>query len=70
MAKKCVACEKAKMKKMAKGGSLGMKSVKAGYDKNSSITKADTIIAAKENAGKMKKGGSIGPFDKYKAKKK
>lgn len=59
MAKKCVACEKAKMKKMETGGSLGMKSVKAGYDKNSGITKADTIIAAKQNAGKMKKGGII-----------
>jgi hypothetical protein len=70
MAKKCAACEKAKMKKMETGGSLGMKSVKTGFDKNSGVTRADTIIAAKQNADKMKKGGSTGPFDKYKAKKK
>jgi hypothetical protein len=35
------------------GGSLGMKSVKAGYDKNPGVTRADIITAAK---GKAKSG--------------
>jgi hypothetical protein len=41
------------MKKIAKaksGTSLGMKSVKAGYDNNPSITRADIISAAKNKA--------------------
>jgi len=48
-------------KKMQKGGSLGMKSVKAGYDKNPSVTRADVIVAAKGEAKhgtKMKKAKS------------
>ena len=48
-------------KKMQKGGSLGMKSVKAGYDKNPSVTRADVIVAAKGKAksgAKMKKAKS------------
>ena len=45
--------------KMAKGGSFGMLSVKAGVDKNPKATAADRIAGAK-----MKKGGSV------KAKKK
>lgn len=42
----------AKVKKMQSGGktSLGMKSVKAGYDKNPSVTRADIIVAAKKEA--------------------
>lgn len=43
-------------KKMKNGGSLGMKSVKAGYDKNPGVTRADIIVAAKKQA---KKGASI-----------
>ena len=38
------------------GGSLGMKSVKAGYDKNPGVTRADIITAAK---GKAKSGASM-----------
>lgn len=44
-----------KMKKMASGGkasSLGMKSVKAGFDKNPGVTRADIIVAAKKQAKK------------------
>lgn len=40
-------------KKMKDGGELGMKSVKAGYDKNPGVTRADIIVAAK---GKAKYG--------------
>lgn len=42
----------ARIKKMEKGGksSLGMKSVKAGFDKNPGITRADIIVAAKKEA--------------------
>jgi hypothetical protein len=46
----------AKIKKMAKGGDLGMKSVKAGFDKNPGVTRADIIVAAKKEA---KNGKSI-----------
>ena len=42
-----------KMKKAANGTSLGMKSVKAGFDKNPGVTRADIITAAK---GKAKSG--------------
>ena len=48
-------------KKMKAGGSLGMKSVKAGYDKNPGVTRADIIVAAKKEAksgAKMKKAKS------------
>lgn len=38
------------------GTSLGMKSVKAGVDNNSGITRADIITAGKQNAGKAKNG--------------
>lgn len=40
-------------KKMKSGGALGMKSVKAGFDKNPGVTRADIIVAAK---GEAKKG--------------
>jgi Ribonuclease G/E len=45
----------ARIKKMESGGksSLGMKSVKAGFDKNPGVTRADIIVAAKKEA----KGG-------------
>lgn len=43
----------ATMKKAQKGGNLGMKSVKAGFDKNPGVTRADIIVAAK---GQAKKG--------------
>lgn len=44
------------MSKYKAGGSLGMKSVKAGYDNNPSITRADIITAAK---GKAKSGTTM-----------
>lgn len=43
----------ATMKKAQKGSNLGMKSVKAGFDKNPGVTRADIIVAAK---GQAKKG--------------
>lgn len=45
----------ARIKKMESGGksSLGMKSIKAGYDSNPGVTRADIIVAAKKEA----KGG-------------
>lgn len=49
------------MKKIAKakaGTSLGMKSVKAGYDNNPAITRADIISAAKKKA---KNGTKVAP---------
>lgn len=44
------------MKKYQNGGksALGMKSVKAGFDKNPGVTRADIIVAAKKQA----KGGA------------
>lgn len=50
------------MKKIAKakaGTSLGMKSVKAGYDSNPAVTRADIISAAKMKAGKAKYGAKV-----------
>jgi hypothetical protein len=50
------------MKKIAKakaGTSLGMKSVKAGYDSNPGVTRADIISAGKMNAGKAKNGTKV-----------
>lgn len=50
------------MKKIAKakaGTSLGMKSVKAGYDKNPGVTRADIISAAKMKTGKAKNGTKV-----------
>ena len=50
------------MKKIAKakaGTSLGMKSVKAGYDSNPSVTRADIISAGKMKAGKDKYGAKV-----------
>lgn len=44
------------IKKAKSGTSLGMKSVKAGYDNNPSITRADIITAAK---GKAKSGAKL-----------
>lgn len=62
----------AKVKKMQNGGksSLGMKSVKAGYDKNPGVTRADIIVAAKKKAKsgtkvkKAKNGSKIDPPSK------
>lgn len=47
----------ARIKKMESGGksSLGMKSVKAGFDKNPGVTRADIIVAAKKEAKYGKK---------------
>jgi hypothetical protein len=45
----------AKISKMQKGGALGMKSVKAGFDKNPGVTRADIIVAAKKEAKDGKK---------------
>lgn len=47
-------------RKYKNGGSLGMKSVKAGYDKNPGITRADIITAAK---GKAKNGSSMSKYE-------
>jgi hypothetical protein len=50
------------MKKIAKakaGTSLGMKSVKAGYDSNPGVTRADIISAAKMKTGKAKYGAKV-----------
>ena len=44
------------VKKSKNGSSLGMKSVKAGFDKNPGVTRADIITAAK---GKAKSGASM-----------
>lgn len=47
---------------MQKGGSLGMKSVKAGYDKNPGVTRADIIVAGKKEAksgAKLKKQAAV-----------
>jgi hypothetical protein len=44
--------------KAANGTALGMKSVKAGFDKNPGVTRADVIVAAKKEAksgAKLKK---------------
>jgi hypothetical protein len=53
------------MKKKAKNGtSLGMKSVKAGFDKNPGVTRADVITAAKgkaQNGKKMTKINKLVP---------
>ena len=57
------------MKKIAKakaGTSLGMKSVKAGYDSNPSVTRADIISAGKMNAGKAKYGAKVAPKKRIK----
>ena len=52
------------MKKYQNGGksALGMKSVKAGFDKNPGVTRADIIVAAKKQAkggAKLKKQAAI-----------
>jgi hypothetical protein len=50
------------VKKAKSGTSLGMKSVKAGFDKNPGVTRADIITAAKGKAKsgtKMKSGGKM-----------
>ena len=50
------------MKKIAKakaGKSLGMKSVKAGYDNNPGVTRADIISAAKMKGGKAMYGTKV-----------
>lgn len=44
------------IKKAKSGTSLGMKSVKAGYDKNPGVTRADIISAA---TGKAKNGAKV-----------
>ena len=61
----------AKISKMQKGGALGMKSVKAGFDKNPGITRADIIVAAKKEAKdgkKVKKAQFGGLFGKKQEK--
>ena len=60
---------KAKPKKKAKNGtSLGMKSVKAGFDKNPGVTRADIIVAAKRKAQNGKKIDSLAAADLKKMK--
>jgi len=51
-----------KMKKAQGGSSLGMKSVKSGYDNNSGVTRADFVAIGKGKAKsgtKMKMGGKM-----------
>ena len=62
----------AKVSKMQKGGALGMKSVKAGFDKNPGVTRADIIVAAKKEAkggAKLKKQAAIAMAMKAAGKK-
>jgi len=50
------------MKKSKDGSSLGMKSVKAGYDSNPGVTRADFVSIGKgeaKNGTKMKMGGAM-----------
>jgi hypothetical protein len=52
----------AKIKKAQDGSSLGMKSVKSGFDKNPGVTRADFVSIAKGTAksgAKMKSGGKM-----------
>lgn len=50
----------AKMVTKAKNGtSLGMKSVKAGYDKNPGVTRADLVVVGKEKSGKAMYGKTM-----------
>jgi hypothetical protein len=52
------------IKKAKSGTSLGMKSVKAGFDKNPGVTRADIITAAKgkaQNGKKMTKTNKLVP---------
>jgi hypothetical protein len=53
-------------KKMKNGGALGMKSVKAGYDKNPGVTRADIITAATKKAqnGYTGKSSLVPPLNK------
>jgi hypothetical protein len=55
--------------KAKSGTSLGMKSVKAGYDSNPGVTRADIIVAGQGKAkkGKMVKKGSKKPMMMAKA---
>lgn len=55
--KKSVGKTIGKLNKAKSGTSLGMKSVKAGFDKNPGVTRADIIVAGKKQA---KKGAKIG----------
>lgn len=48
---------KKKVKKMAMGGSN--KDLAGKYGDPNKITRGDVITAAKQNAGKMKKGGTV-----------
>lgn len=49
----------AKITKAKNGTSLGMKSVKADYDKNPGVTRADFVSIGKEKSGKAKYGKTI-----------
>jgi len=57
MKSKCMSCGGSMKKKYAAGGSKTELAAKYGDPKK--ITRGDIITAAKENAGKMKKGGSV-----------
>ena len=49
----------AKIAKAKNGTSLGMKSVKAGYDKNPGVTRADLVTVGKEKSGKAMYGKTM-----------
>jgi len=57
MKTKCMSCGGSMKKKYATGGSKSDLAKK--YGDPTKITRGDIITAAKENAGKMKKGGSV-----------
>lgn len=49
----------AEIKKAKNGTSLGMKSVKSGYDKNPGVTRADFVSIGKKKAGKAMYGKTM-----------
>jgi hypothetical protein len=57
--KNSVAKNISNLNKAKDGKSLGMESVKSGYDSNPSVTRADIISGAKKNAGKAKNGKTM-----------
>lgn len=56
---KMTAKKGAKITKAKNGTSLGMKSVKAGYDKNPGVTRADFVSIGKEKSGKAMYGKTM-----------
>jgi hypothetical protein len=57
--KKSVSKNIGNLNKAKDGKSLGMASVKSGYDDNPGVTRADFISVAKKNAGEAKNGKAM-----------